>query len=75
MEHRREDDAMQEATQSEMIRDTHRIIKRLEYDYYGNGKMGDKTKIDRLWVGARLLAWMLGAVGTAIVTVKVKNLP
>lgn len=63
-------DEMQPPSQSEMIRQTYQMVTDLHFTIYGNGKLGVKTKVDRLWVGGRLLLYVLGAVVTAFVATK-----
>ena len=65
-------DDMKPVSQSEMIRQTHKMVTDLHGTVYGNGKLGIKTKVDRLWVGGRLLLYVVASVVTAFVASKVK---
>ena len=68
----RKSNELEPVSVSEMIRQTHEMVTDLHHTVYGNGKMGLKTKVDRLWVGARLLTWVAAAVFTALLAFTLK---
>jgi len=60
-------DELQPPTQSEMIRQTHQMVGDLHKTIYGgNGALGLKTKVDRLWTSAKGLLYLVGLAVAAL---------